>query len=98
VGTDDVIRVAGYRPVQTKLPEELMDAVNDELTIQLTTGYGLTYGDVDRAVTAAIDWLRENPAELARLLGWEYFRSPTGRDALRVRLAASAGAPTSWDV
>jgi hypothetical protein len=39
-----------------------------------------------RMIAGSIDWLRKNPAELARLLGWEYFRSPTGRDALRVRL------------
>jgi hypothetical protein len=77
VGTNDVIRVAGYRPVQTELPEDLMDAVSDELTIQLATGYGLTYGDIGRAVIAAIDWLREHPAEAVRLLGT---RTPTSWD------------------
>jgi hypothetical protein len=76
MGTDDVIRVAGYRPVQTQLPEELMDAVSDELTAQLTTGYGLTYGDIGRAVTAAIDWLREHPAELARFVGARQAKCP----------------------
>jgi hypothetical protein len=72
-------------PVGTKpedIPEDLFDAANDELMV-----YSVTHTDIRRSVAAAIDWLRDHPAEAARLLGWEHdfeFSAFRG-DAARVR-------------
>jgi hypothetical protein len=54
------------------IPEDLFDAANDELMV-----YSVTHADIRRSVAATVNWLREHPAEAARLID---ARTPTSWD------------------